>query len=203
MATASKMPTVPRTVTRWALGAVALALLSVGSEARADDPRPDDPRPDDPRWLNPLASGAQPAPGRLSAALHGGSVHGHGLGFDLGVTALPWLEGKLSYGYSTEHSAVAYVKGTLIPTASLSPYLIAGYGYGLSNLRGGISLHTHQVVTGLGLQARFADRFYVGGELTMNIVLLHTLADKTQSFPVEVTDPWTLAAGFVAGVWFL
>jgi len=119
------------------------------------------------------------------------------------VTALPWLEGKLSYGYSTEHSAVAYVKGTLIPTASLSPYLIAGYGYGLSNLRGGISLHTHQVVTGLGLQARFADRFYVGGELTMNIVLLHTLADKTQSFPVEVTDPWTLAAGFVAGVWFL
>jgi hypothetical protein len=193
--------------------AVMLAAVSRSSKARADEERPDEERSDQGqsddgrtakrRWLNPFASEAQPEPGRLSAAIHGGSVHTQGLGLDLGVTAFPWLEGKLSYGRNSGHSAVAYLKGTLIPTASLSPYLIAGYGYGVSNLKGGISFHTHQVVTGLGLQARFAERFYVGGELTINIVLLHILTEKTQSFPVEVTDPWTVAPGFVAGVWFL
>jgi hypothetical protein len=177
----------------WAVGVAVLVCLSSSSEARADERR----------WLDPFAPRAQPAPGLLSAGLHGGSVHGRGLGVDLGVTALPWLEGKLSYGYNVEHSAVAYAKGTLIPTASLSPYIVAGYGYGLSNLRGGISLRTQQVVAGLGLQARFADRFYVGGELTANIILFHTLTEKTQSYSVEVSDPWTLAAGFAAGVWFL
>ena len=180
--------------------ALVLAAVSRSSKARADEERSDEGRSAKRRWLSPFASEAQPDPGRLSAAMHGGSVHTQGLG--LGVTAFPWLEGKLSYGRNSGHSAVGYLKGTLIPTASLSPYLIAGYGYGVSNLKGGISFHTHQVVTGLGLQARFADRFYVGGEVTINIVLLHTLTEKTQSFSVEVTDPWTLAPGFVAGMWF-
>lgn len=158
-------------------------------------------RADERRWLNPFASGAEPEPGRLSIGLHGGSVHGRGIGVDLGVTALPWLEGKLSYGYNSEHSAVAYVKGTLIPTANLSPYLVAGYGYGLANLRGGISLHTHTLATGLGLQARFADRYYVGGEVTANIVLFHRLSERSSSYSVEVSDPWALSVGFAAGVW--
>lgn len=159
-------------------------------------------RADERRWLNPFASGAEPAPGRFSVGLHGGSVHGRGLGFDLGVTALPWLEGKLSYGYHSEHSAVAYVKGTLIPTANLSPYLVAGYGYGLANLRGGISLHTHTVTPGLGLQARFADRYYVSGEVTANVILFHRLTERSNnSYSVEISDPWTLSVGFTAGVW--
>lgn len=162
-----------------------------------------DARADEPRWKNPFASGAEPAPGRLSAAIHGGSVHGRGIGADLGVTAFPWLEGKLSYGYNVEHSAVAYFKGTLIPTALLSPYLVAGYGYGLASLRGNITLHTHQLVAGLGLQARFADRYFVGAETTANIVLLHRLTEKSESYVVEISDPWTLAVGFAAGVWFL
>ena len=186
-------PSLRRTLSASLFGVLALVVPAASGEARADERR----------WVNPVLRGAEPEPGRLSAGLHGGSIHGRGLGLDLGVTALPWLEAKLSYGYSAEHSAVAYLKGTLIPTASLSPYLIAGYGYGLQNLKGGISLQTHQLVSGLGLQARFADRFYVGGELTVNVILLHTLRERTQSFPVEVTDPWTLAAGFVAGVWFL
>lgn len=164
---------------------------------------PTDARADDARWQNPFVGGREPRPGLLSAGLRGGSIHRRGLGVEIGVTPLDWLEAKLSYGYNAEHSGVAFLKTTLIPTASLSPYLVTGYGYQVSSFRGGISLHTHVLVTGLGLQARFAERFYVGGELTANIVLLHRLTEKSESFSVDVTDPWSLDAGFVAGVWFL
>lgn len=177
-----------------ALGvAMLVALSGLCAEARADDVR----------WSNPFASGVEPPPGRLSAALRGGSIHGKGLGFEVGVTALPWLEGKISYGYNSEHSGVAFLKTTFIPTANLSPYLVTGYGYQVSGLRGGISFQTHLLVTGLGLQARFAQRYYIGGELTANIVLFHRLTERSESFTVEITDPWGLFAGFVAGVWFL
>ena len=86
--------------------ALVLAAVSRSSKARADEERSDEGRSAKRRWLSPFASEAQPDPGRLSAAMHGGSVHTQGLG--LGVTAFPWLEGKLSYGRNSGHSAVQH-----------------------------------------------------------------------------------------------
>lgn len=155
-----------------------------------------------PGWKNPFASGAQPAPRLQSAGFHAGSVLGRGYGVDAGITAFPWLEAKLGYGYGAQHVGVAYVKATLIPTAYLSPYLVGGYSYGVTSVRA-ISLKTHEAIAGLGLQARFADRFFVGGEVTANIVLLHQLSDRRVSTAVEISDPYTINVGFVAGAWFL
>ncbi|MBS2014196.1 MAG: hypothetical protein JST00_15005 [Deltaproteobacteria bacterium] len=171
---------------------LALSVGMVGPRAAGADETP---------WRNPFAADAQPAPARFSGGLRAGSVHGTGLGFELGVTTFPWLEAKVSYAFYDEHSFVGFAKASLVPTASLTPYLVAGYGYGISNLRR-ISLRSHHVVGGLGLQGRFADRFYIGGELTARILVGQTLYQRGDTFDIEITDAWGLAAGFVAGVWF-
>lgn len=152
-------------------------------------------------WTNPFASEVEAPPGRLSVALHGGSIHGDGAGLDLGVTALRWVEAKVAYGYRNEHSFVGYLKGTLLPTAMLSPYMIAGYGYGLTKLRGGIALHTQRLVAGLGLQAHVSDRYFLGAEVATAYGVSYLLVERSRDFDVEVNDPWSVSFGFAVGAW--
>ncbi len=152
-------------------------------------------------WTNPFASTYGEGPGLLSVGLHLGSVHAQGLGIEVGVTALPWLEVKASYGYWVEHSVAGFIKWNVLPRAMLEPYFVTGYDLALSKLKYGISLRTHQLVAGAGLQARLTDHIYLGGEVTANVVLGQTLIEKTATYDVGISDRVVVAVGFVVGVW--
>jgi hypothetical protein len=88
----------------------------------------------------------------------------------------------------------------ILPRALLSPYVTAGYALAIASLPQGIRLDSHQVVAGLGLEARVLDRYVLGAEVTGNGIVLQTLKDKSTSIELSPGERFTVQGGFHVGV---
>ena len=176
-----------------ALATLASAAPSLGDESPGSEPPAS-------AWSDPFTESLAD-PGLLSLAVQAGSHHGNGFGVSAGVTALPHLELKASYAYGSEHSAAAIIKANILPDAPLCPYFVTGYDLAIVDLRYGITLFAHQVFGGFGLQARVADRFFVGGEVAVSGAVAQTLVEKSSRYELGPADHPDVRAGFVAGVW--
>jgi hypothetical protein len=152
---------------------------------------------------NPFISRLSSRPGRLVVNLQAGSLHDEGAGVAVGYVPWGFLEVKASYAYGTEHSLAGFFKFNILPSAPLTPYIPVGYDLGIANMPGGLRLWTHRVFGGAGLQARILDRFFVAGEITANVILLHVLWDRSETYHVPPSDPLAVRVGFLAGVYLL
>jgi len=154
-------------------------------------------------WENPFAPRLDPHPGRLVLNLQAASLHDQGLGFAVGWSPWGLLELKASYGYWVEHSIAGIVKINILPRAALTPYIPLGYTLGVARLPYGLTLLSHRVFAGVGLQVRFLQRYFLAGEITANVALQHHLKDQSESYDFDPTDRLRVRAGFLAGVYLL
>ncbi len=154
-------------------------------------------------WQNPFSSRLDPHPGRLVLNLQAASLHNDGLGLAVGYVPWGFVEAKLSYGFWTEHTMAGLFKFNILPRAYLTPYIPVGYTLGISKLRFGLTLLTHHVFAGVGLQARFLNRFFLAGEMTANVTVHHQLRDRQESYSVAPSDWLQVRAGFLVGVYLL
>ncbi len=149
---------------------------------------------------NPFATAYASGPSLFRVGLHVGSVHRDGIGPS--VTLVPWeyLRATVTYGYRTQHSAAGLVSVPIFPRALITPYVTAGYALGIAALPQGIRLFSHQLVAGLGLEARVLDRYVIGGEMTGNWIFRQTLREKTTTHLLEPGIPLSVQGGFHVGV---
>ena len=152
---------------------------------------------------NPFADNLEPHPGRLVLNLQMASLHEEGLGLAVGYMPWGFVEIKASYAYWTEHSVAGLLKFNILPRAHLTPYIPLGYSLRIAKLPYGLRLMTHSVFAGVGLQARFLERFFVGGELTANVGIMQQLKDKSEIHEFAPSERFNVRAGFLAGVYLL
>ncbi len=153
------------------------------------------------KFENPFATAYDDGPGPFRVGLHVGSVHRDGLGPSL--TLVPWeyLRATVTYGYRTQHSMAGALSVPIFPRAALTPYATAGYALAVAALPQGIHLFSHQLVTGLGFEARVLDRYVLGAEMTGNWIFRQTLQEKTESHVLRPGVPLTVQGGFHLGVY--
>lgn len=154
-------------------------------------------------WQNPFSAHLDSQPGRLVLNLQVASLHNDGVGLAVGYVPWGFLEAKVSYAYWTEHTLAGLFKFNILPRATLTPYIPVGYTLGLTKMRFGLTLYTHQLFAGAGLQARFLERFFLAGEFTANVTVNHQLQDQSESYSVVPSDWVQVRAGFMIGVYLL
>ncbi len=123
-------------------------------------------------------------------------------GFGPRLWLVPWRYTELSasYGYGTEHSFVGTVSVPIFPLAELRPYVVSGYALALTRLPYGLRMYTHQVVGGLGMDARVLGRYYLGAEVTLNTVWKVTLKNKDDTMDLTAGDRYSFVSGIHMGV---
>jgi hypothetical protein len=151
-------------------------------------------------FANPFEPAYADGPGWLRLGLQVGSFHRDGIGPS--VTLVPWeyLELTVSYGYRTDHSVAGLLAVPLLPRALLTPYATAGYALAFVALPEQIRLYSHQLVAGLGIDARVADRYVVGVEVTGNGIFSQILQTEALSTETDPGERFSLQGGFHLGV---
>lgn len=152
------------------------------------------------RFENPFQSYYDEGPAWLRVGLRMGSVHRDGIGPTVGVSPWDYLRLDATYGYRTQHSFAALVTVPIFPRALLTPYVTAGYALGMAALPQGIRLFSHQLVGGLGMEARVFERYVVGAEATTNWIFRQSLQDKADTHLLQPGVPLSVHGGFHVGV---
>jgi len=151
-------------------------------------------------FTNPFAQRYE-APSRwLRTGVHMGSSQRDGFGPRLWLVPWRYAELSASYGYGTEHSFVGTVSVPVFPLAQLRPYVVSGYALALTRLPYGLRMYTHQVVGGLGMDARVLGRYYLGAEVTLNTVWKVTLKNKDDTMDLTAGDRYSFVSGIHMGV---
>ena len=168
-------------------------MLDASEVGTADPDGPND-------FGNPFARGYDEGPGWLRLGLQAGSVHRDGIGPR--VTFVPWEYVHLTatYGYRTDHSFAGILTTPLLPRAMLSPYLSAGYALAIGVLPQGLKIYTHQLVAGLGLEARILSRYVLGVEVTGNGTFKQILEHGAASNELGPSQRLSIHGGFHFGL---
>jgi hypothetical protein len=152
------------------------------------------------RYENPFATSYERGPGWLRLGAHVGSMHGDGGGPRVWLVPWDYLQLCASYGYGSEHSFAGGAVVPWFPRASLTPYVTSGYALSIATIASGLSMRTHRVYGGLGLEARIQDRYYLGAEATFNAIWRITLKYPRDEFEVTPHDRYSIVSGIHAGV---
>jgi len=179
-----------------ALAACVWLGLQLWSQIASATPPANDARP----FGNPFATAYDRGPELLRVGLHMGSMHREGVGPRLWFIPWEYLQLSASYGYRTEHSVASSLSVLLFPRALLTPYATAGYALRIASLPYGLRLLTHQIVAGLGLEARVLDRYFVGVEASANTIWRETLKSKSTTIELSPSDRLSIESGFHLGV---
>lgn len=180
---------------RWAwLLASFSVVISIPAAAAPPDAQYED------GFANPFAQRYDDPSGWVRTGVHMGSSQRDGFGPRLWIVPWRYAELSASYGYGTEHSFVGTLSVPIFPLAELRPYVVSGYALALTRLPYGLRMYTHQVVGGLGMDARVLGRYYLGAEVTLNTVWKVTLKNKDDTMDLTAGDRYSFVSGIHMGV---
>ncbi|MBI2394506.1 MAG: hypothetical protein HYV09_33360 [Deltaproteobacteria bacterium] len=168
-------------------GLAVVAVLSAAAPAQA---------------ANPFAAPVGPPPGFVLASAHAGSHHRDGFGAALGVAPLQWLQIELSAAYRYEISIAALTRVVMLPQAALSPFVAAGANRSVTKLQNGLRYTSFSAFATVGLQARVAERWFVGAEIAALYALIDQAKVGSTRTALTPGDRFDLVPGTFIGAYF-
>lgn len=151
---------------------------------------------------NPFTEPAGEPPGFLVASAHAASHHRDGFGGALGVVPLPWLQVELSAAYRYETSIAGLVRLLPFPSSALTPFLGLGGNRAVTRLPGGLRYATFSAIATLGLQARVAERWFVGAELAGLYQVIDAAKVGSTRASLTPSDRFDFIPGAFVGAYF-